>query len=311
VSQSPSSPNDHHSAVPDEVVPGVRAIGAVRAPIGPLEVARYLPSPSRRSVGPVVFFDHIGPVSLGPSEAIDVPPHPHIGLSTLTWLFEGSLTHRDSTGAEQVIRPGEVNWMTAGRGVVHSERSPSEARGVAQRFHGVQLWVGMPVSHEEDAPSFEHHGRGALPVVKGPGVVSTIVAGQAFGVASPVKVLSPMALVESRLAGHAALELVEPYPELGLFIAEGALELGGRHLAAGTFVTLDSGERPHLVAAGPEGALVIQLAGAPLDGPRYLRWNFCSSRKDRLEQASEDWRSGRFPAVEGDTGQPVPLPGRG
>jgi redox-sensitive bicupin YhaK (pirin superfamily) len=275
--------------------------------LGGFTVARLLPGPSRRTVGPVVFFDHMGPASFGPGQAIDVRPHPHIHLATLTWLFEGAIVHRDSTGAHQVIRPGEVNWMIAGHGIVHSERAPEEVQRDGGRIHGVQLWVGLPRASEDVDPAFAHHGAGDLPAVAGAGWSGTVIAGEAFGAVSPVRTFSPFVLVELRLDPGATLALAPAYPERAVFVAAGLGDLLGEAVGPGQMVALAAGADATLTA-GPEGALVILVMGAPLDGPRFLDWNFVSSRPEKIREARERWKRREFPVVPGDAEEFIPLP---
>jgi hypothetical protein len=273
-----------------------------------LAVERVLPSLPRRMVGPFIFLDHMGPALLRPPQALDVRPHPHIGLATLTYLLEGEILHRDSLGSVQAIRPGAVNWMTAGRGIVHSERTPTELRVGPQRLHGLQLWVALPRAHEEAAPSFRHHPADTLPVLRDGGAEIRLVAGQAFGVRTPVETFSPLFLADVSLPDGTALPLPADHGDRGAYVIEGALEVGGRRVEAGRLAVVRPGGSPRLVARGPTRVAI--LGGEPLGEHRHAWWNFVSSSRDRIEQAKADWAAGRFPRVPGDDVEFVPLPTR-
>jgi redox-sensitive bicupin YhaK (pirin superfamily) len=274
---------------------------------GGFTVKRLLPHAKARTVGPFVFFDHIGPAELGPEQGLDVRPHPHIGLATVTYLWEGAIMHRDSVGSVQEINPGDVNWMTAGRGIVHSERTPDRLRGQPQRMHGLQTWVALPLAHEEDAPSFAHHPKATLPVLERPGATLTVVAGQAFGARAPVAVLMDTLYVSIDLAAGATLEIPDEHAERALYPVSGELALDGEALPLEHLAVLDPGTRP-LLRAGA-AARVMLLGGAPLDGHRHVWWNFVSSSRERIEQAKQDWREGRVGQVPGET-ESIPLPER-
>ena len=268
--------------------------------LGGFSVRRLLPHAQCRSVGPFVFFDHIGPAILGGEQPIAVRPHPHIGLATVTYLWEGAMTHRDSLGSVQEIQPGDVNWMTAGRGIAHSERTPERLRGVEHAFHGLQTWVALPLEHEEAAPSFVHHPRASLPLIEGDGVHLRVVAGQAFGERSPVEVLSDTLYVSIDLEHGAELVIPADHRERALYPVSGELWLDETHLLPNAQLTLlDPGTLPLLRAVGH--SRVMLLGGAPLDAPRLVWWNFVSSNRARIEQAKADWQSGRFAAVPGET----------
>jgi redox-sensitive bicupin YhaK (pirin superfamily) len=274
--------------------------------LGGFTVRRLLPQAQCRSVGPFVFFDHIGPAVLEAGQPIAVRPHPHIGLATVTYLWEGAMMHRDSLGSVQEIHPGDVNWMTAGRGIVHSERTPESLLGLEQPFHGLQTWVALPLTHEEVEPSFAHHGKASLPVVEGDGVCLTIVAGAAFGERSPVEVLSQTLYVSMELADGAELVIPAEHAERALYAVSGQLWLDETELLPNNhLVVLEPGSLPLLRAVGP--SRVMLLGGAPLDGPRLVWWNFVSSSRERIEQAKADWREGRFAMVPGET-EFIPLP---
>ena len=273
---------------------------------GGFEVGRALPSAARRMVGPFVFFDHFGPATFQPGfpTSVDVRPHPHIGLSTVSYLFDGEITHRDSLDTLAVIRPGEVNWMTAGRGITHSERFEGlRARGGA--MHGLQAWVALPVEQEETAPSFSHHGPDDLPTYEGDGLWARLIAGRAFGAEAKVPVHSPMFYVHWKLAGGAKAGLPAEYPDRAAFVAAGSVEVGGRTITAGQMVVFEPGETVVFTAVEP--AQIALLGGEPL-GDRYLEWNFVSSSRERIEQAKADWRAGRMKLPELDHDEFIPLP---
>lgn len=273
--------------------------------IGDFSVRRALPASDCRSVGPFVFFDHFGPVVLPAGKAMDVRPHPHIGLSTITWLFEGEIRHRDSLGSDLVIRPGEVNWMTAGRGIVHSERSPDSARAGNAPLYGIQAWLALPREKEEMEPAFFHYGADSIPRLEDAGLRLALIAGAGFGLQSPVQVESPTFYAELRLqAGH-SLAFPVSIGERGIYIVEGSIRIGGNRHDAGSMLVLKTGVEARFEAT--VDCLCMLLGGAPLDAPRLIYWNFVSSRPERIEQAKDDWKQGRFPGVEGDP-EFIPLP---
>lgn len=277
-----------------------------RKDLGGFEVGRVLPFAKRRMVGPFVFFDHMGPVEfqVGFGREVDVRPHPHIGLATVTYLFDGHITHRDSVGAVQEINPGEVNWMTAGRGITHSERFETlRARG--GKMHGIQAWVALPAELEEIEPSFANHGPADLPTYEGGGMWARLIAGKAFGAESKVKTLSPMFYVHWRLNVGAKAELPAEYPERAAYVAEGVVEVEGRQFHAGQMIVFQPGD-PVLFTAVTD-AIVMLLGGEPV-GPRFIEWNFVSSSKERLEQAKADWRAGRMKLPDADHDEFIPLP---
>lgn len=273
--------------------------------LGGFEVRRALPSMQRRMIGPFVFFDQMGPAVLRAGQGLDVRPHPHIGLSTVTYLFEGALLHRDSLGTVQAIAPGAVNWMTAGRGIVHSERTPTALRAAGGPLFGIQLWVAAPRAREEDAPSFAHVGGDALPALEDAGLRLRVILGEAFGARSPVALTSPMVYVDATLAPGAQLPVPAEHEERAAYVVEGAVEEGGVRFDAGQLLVL----RPRAPVAlrAASAARVVLLAGEPLDGPRHVWWNFVSSSPERIAQAAADWEAGRFPAVPGDD-ERIPLP---
>jgi redox-sensitive bicupin YhaK (pirin superfamily) len=268
-------------------------------------VNRILPSAQRRLVGPFVFFDYFGPVTFEPHKGIDVRPHPHIGLATLTYLFEGSQVHRDSLGSVQAIAPGDVNWMTAGRGIVHSERTDPELRAAGHRLHGIQSWVALPRADEERAPEFHHFAKTDLPNGNEKGVFFRIVAGRAYGLTSPVHVFSGMFYLEVQFEAGSAILLPQEYEERAVLVVDGSLDAGGATLTPGSMTIFDTRDKVS-VSAGAK-ARAMFLGGMPMDGPRHIYWNFVSSSKARIEQAKADWRENRFGQVPGDT-EFIPLP---
>ena len=275
---------------------------------GGMTVRRILPAIEARSVGPFVFLDHIGPVTFAPGEGMDVRPHPHIGLATVTYLYAGEILHRDSLGYVQPIRPGDVNWMTAGRGIVHSERTAPELRAAGFTLHGLQSWVGLPKEAEEIEPSFHHHPSAALPEWEADGVRLKLIAGAAFGRESPVRVYAPTLYVAAVFAPGATLILPAEHDERAVYVASGGLVAGGAPVAAAEMAVFAPGEEVTL-AAGPDGAETMLLGGAAMDGPRHMWWNFVSSSQERIEKAKDDWRHGAFGGVPGDV-EFIPLPER-
>jgi redox-sensitive bicupin YhaK (pirin superfamily) len=273
--------------------------------IGGFEVGRVLPSARRRMVGPFVFFDHFGPAVLAPGRGMDVRPHPHIGLATVSYLFEGEILHRDSIGSVQPIRPGAVNWMTAGRGIVHSERTPPELRQAGSRLYGIQSWVALPQGHEEVAPSFLHVDAAALPVIEGDGKIVRVIAGTLYGARSPVPTLWPTFYADVTLAPAACLELPTEHAERAAFLLEGVVSIGDETFEPGQLLVFAPSATPTIGAATP--ARLMLLGGAPMDGPRHIWWNFVASSPDRIEQAKADWKDGRFATVPGES-ERIPLP---
>lgn len=271
-------------------------------------VRRALPSRQRRMVGPFVFLDEMGPQLLSPGEGLDVQPHPHIGLATVTYLYEGELLHRDSIGSVQAIQPGAVNWMTAGRGIVHSERTPPTLRADESRLHGIQCWVALPQAHEEMEPGFIHVAQPQLPVEQEHGITARIIAGDFYGQRSPVPTLSPLFQVDVQLQAGARIDVPADYPEQAIYVAEGEIDLGrdGR-FEAGQLLVLKPGSSVTMAATEAGPARMMLVGGEPMDGPRYLSWNFVSSSAERIEQAKEDWRKQCFATVPEETGF-IPLP---
>jgi len=269
-------------------------------------VARVLPQAGQRTVGPFVFFDYFGPVEFKPGHGIDVRPHPHIGLATITYLFDGSQVHRDSLGNEQEILPGDVNWMTAGRGIVHSERTGPEVRAHGHRMHGIQSWVGLPRAHEEDAPSFQHVAEGDLPCLNKDGVLLRLVAGKAYGLIAPVRAPMEIFYIDAQLKAGSTLKLPSDYEERGGMVVGGTVEAGAKGHADGDMMIFDRGERAQIKAI--TDARVMLLGGAPLDGERHVWWNFVSSSRDRIEQAKGAWKAGQMGKIPGDDKEFIPLP---
>ena len=277
-----------------------------RRDLGGFEVGRVLPYAQRRMVGPFVFFDHMGPVDLprGIPRSVDVRPHPHIGLSTVTDLFDGEIVHRDSVGSQQPIRAGEVNWMTAGRGITHSERF-EKARAEGGAMHGIQTWVALPKEMEETAPAFAHHPHTDLPEHEERGAWRRLIAGKAFGAKANVKTHSPMFYLHCELQAGAKVALPANYPERAAYVVAGEVEADGRAFHAGQMLVFAKGAPADLTAITP--AKVMLLGGEPL-GPRFIEWNFVHSSKERIEQAKADWKLRRFDSVPGDETEFIPLP---
>jgi redox-sensitive bicupin YhaK (pirin superfamily) len=277
-----------------------------RRDLGGFEVGRVLPSPKRRMVGPFIFFDHMGPVEFprGIPRSVDVRPHPHIGLATVTYLFDGEIMHRDSVGSEQAICPGEVNWMTAGRGITHSERF-ERARAEGGRMHGIQAWVALPKEEEETAPSFAHHDSSALPTYESEGLWARLIAGEAFGTKAGVATHSPMFYVHWRLAPGTKAELPAEYPERAAYVAVGSVEVDHQRFTTGQMLVFAPGKP--IVFTAVEPAVIMLLGGEPV-GERFLEWNFVSSSRDRIEQAKSDWRLGRMKLPDLDNREFTPLP---
>lgn len=275
---------------------------------GGFEVGRVLPFHARRMVGPFIFFDHLGPIELAPGfpREFDVRPHPHIGLSTVTYLYSGQITHRDSLGCQQEIRPGEVNWMVAGSGITHSERL-EYARANGANMHGIQAWVALPEADEETAPAFFHHAGTDLPQWDEGGVRGRLIAGEADGLKAGVRTHSPLFYQHLELAAGARHTVAGAYPERAVYCARGSIELAGSVIAAGQMAVLTGKDAADITAREP--ATVMVLGGEPI-GERFLLWNFVSSSKQRLEQAAEDWRQQRMKLPPGDDLEYTPLPER-
>ena len=273
---------------------------------GGFAVRRVLPSVKRRMVGPFVFLDHFGPMDVPPGGGMEVRPHPHIGLATVSYLFEGGIFHRDSLGYAQAIRPGDVNWMTAGSGIAHSERTEPEMRRTGFRMHGVQTWVALPKAHEETAPAFEHVEAARLPAWAEGGAALRLIVGSYAGRTAPTTHFSPIFYVGAELTAGATLSVSPEHAERAVYVADGSVTMGDRALVVGDLAVLAGAVAAGLVA-GADGAKLMLLGGAAMDGPRHIWWNFVSSSKERIEQAKADWKEGRFAKVPGDP-EFIPLP---
>lgn len=271
-----------------------------------LEVGRVLPFARRRMVGPFIFLDHMGPADFQIGQGVNVRPHPHIGLSTVTYLFDGEIMHRDNLGYAQAILPGEVNWMTAGRGIVHSERSDPSIRSRGGLMHGMQAWVALPEENEEIAPGFVHHEQGDLPVTEGRGVWARLIAGSAFGLSNNVKAQSPIFYLHVELASGASVAMPADYSERAAYIVRGQIEHEGQFYTAGHMLVFAKGGEP-VVSAKDGPARIMLLGGEPV-GPRFIWWNLVSSQRERIEQAKADWKAGRMALPPGDDKEFIPLP---
>jgi hypothetical protein len=280
-------------------------ITARKRDLGGFSVRRALPTPQLQMIGPFIFFDHMGPMALAPGAAIDVRPHPHIALATVTYLFTGGLVHRDSLGTVQTINPGDVNWMTAGSGIVHSERSPPEDRQRGVVAHGIQSWVALPDGKEEVAPDFQHHPAASLPRASRDGVELRIIAGEAFGRRSPVPVLWPTLYVDLLMQEGGCVDLGADYAEQALYVAAGAIEVAGTRAETGDLVLLAGGAAVSVRAR--QLARVILLGGERFTTPRFIWWNFVASSRGRIESAKRQWAQGGFARVPGES-EFIPLP---
>jgi redox-sensitive bicupin YhaK (pirin superfamily) len=289
--------------------PACRALETMVVPrprdIGGFEVRRALPSAQRRNIGPFVFFDLMGPAELAAGFGMDVRPHPHIGLATVTYLFEGTIVHRDSLGSVQTIEPGAVNWMTAGRGIVHSERSDNQLKKKRQRLSGIQIWVALPKEYEEADPEFTHYPADSLPRGDGEGKTVRMIAGSLYGKASPVKIFSNLFYADAAVEEGASLLLDNEYEERGIYLLEGNVEIHGQRFEPGRLLVFSSGEE--IAIKSLSSARFVLFGGEPLDAPRHVWWNFVSSSRERIEQAKSDWKRGRFAPVPGDS-EFIPLP---
>jgi redox-sensitive bicupin YhaK (pirin superfamily) len=281
--------------------------------LGGFSVRRVIPVSKKRQVGPFIFFDHIGPAAFDPGEGIDVRPHPHIGLATVTYLFEGEMDHRDTLGVHQTIKPGDVNWMTAGKGVVHSERTGPDARAAGHNLHGIQTWVALPAADEESEPTFHHHKAEELPVIEREGVRMRLILGSAYGETSPVKVFSPIFYLHVESEAGAVFKLTDEHDERAVYVASGEIEIDGLLFGEGEMVILDN-EASIGIRTVQDACLMI-CGGAHLPGERHMEWNFVSSRKDRIEQAKSDWKASADAGFENsvfalppDESEHIPLP---
>jgi redox-sensitive bicupin YhaK (pirin superfamily) len=286
-------------AIETVIVPRARDLGS-------FEVRRALPSAQRQMVGPFIFFDQMGPSEFLLGSGMDVRPHPHIGLSTVTYLFDGEIMHRDSLGTELPIRPGELNWMTAGRGIVHSERTAPELRTTGSKLFGIQSWVALSANDEETTPDFVHYDAGQMPVLDGDGKTVRLIAGSILGATSPVKTSSPMFYADVALRAGSSLPLDPDYDERAIYTVSGEVEISGDVFPAGELLVFRPGDRITIQARSD--ARFMMLGGEPMDGPRFIWWNFVSSRQDRIEQAKADWKAARFDTVPGDETEFIPLP---
>jgi redox-sensitive bicupin YhaK (pirin superfamily) len=275
--------------------------------IGPFSVRRALPAAERQMVGPFILLDQAGPGEVLSGENFDVRPHPHIGLATVTYLYEGAVMHRDSIGSVQAIHPGDVNWMTAGKGIAHSERSPEEDRRRTRRVSGFQTWVALPERHEEAAPTFIHQDRDALPVIGSDGATVRVVVGSLYGERAPVPTFSEMFFADVVLEAGTRLPIDAAHEERAVYLTEGSVEIAGDRFEAGRLIVFRPGDNLTLTAV--TAARLVLLGGEPMDGPRHIWWNFVSSSRERIEQAKNDWKLGRFDPVFGDEEEFIPLPG--
>jgi redox-sensitive bicupin YhaK (pirin superfamily) len=272
---------------------------------GGMVVGRALPAPQRRLIGPFIFFDHMGPVDFPPGMGTDVRPHPHICLATVTYLFAGEIFHRDSLGSAQAIRPGDVNWMIAGHGIVHSERTRPEVRAKGHHLHGIQAWVALPAEAEEGDPAFFHHPASSLPEIDRPGAKLRLIAGSAYGQKSPVVVSSPTFYVDAQLEAGAKLELPDEHEERGCYVVTGEVRVGAQAFGERSLLVARKGAK--VVVEAVQASRVMLIGGAPL-GPRFIEWNFVASSQERIEKAKGDWKDRRFPVVPGDEVEFIPLP---
>lgn len=274
--------------------------------LGGFKVGRLLPAATRRTIGPFIFFDHMGPAELAPGHGIDVRPHPHIGLATVTYLFDGEIVHMDSLGSNQSITPGDINWMVAGHGIVHSERTSSELRKTGTKLDGLQLWVALPLAHEDTEPTFHHHTRASLPMHERDGARIRVLAGTAYGETSPVRTHSPLFYVDVMMSAGCPLNVPREHEERALYVVKGAVHCGAEKAEAGRMLVFTPGRDVTLRAESD--ARVVLIGGAPIDAPRHIWWNFVSSSKERIEEAKRAWKDGRFPKVPGDEHEFSPLP---
>ena len=289
-------------------------INAHEKDLGGFFVRRLLPAARARSISSFVFFDHMGPAQFAPGQGVDVRPHPHIGLATVTYLFDGAIVHRDSLGTVQRIEPGDVNWMTAGHGIVHSERTDPADRvgpdGRGPAMHGLQIWVALPKSHEQTEPAFTHIGRDRLPLIEAPGVEMRLIVGEAFGQRAPTPSFSPICYLAVSMAAGARLDWPADLEERGLYLVDGELSVGGQTIAPRQMLAWTATERDARDMVGIEartGSTLVLFGGDRLDGERLLSWNFVASSHELIERARQRWRDGAFPPVPGETGF-IPLP---
>jgi redox-sensitive bicupin YhaK (pirin superfamily) len=288
--------------------PGIEAVIVPRAhDVGGFEVRRALPAKEKQMIGPFIFFDQMGPGEFLTGHGLDVRPHPHIGLATVTYLFDGSIMHRDSLGSQLSIVPGDVNWMTAGSGIAHSERTDTALRDRGNKLFGIQSWAALPKTSEEMPAAFIHHPASSLPVLDEPGIRLRLIAGDGWGLHSPVVTQWPLFYADVALAPGASLPLPDRHEERGAYVVEGTVEVAGVSFDPGRMLLFRGGDRLALLA-GPRGARLLLLGGAVMDGPRFIFWNFVSSSQQRIEQAKADWKAGHFGKVAGDEHEFIPLP---
>ena len=297
---------DAVDAIDTLIIPRARDLGG-------FEVRRALPAPKRQMVGPFIFFDQMGPAEFLPSRGMDVRPHPHIGLATISYLFRGRMHHRDSLGTDAWIEPGAVNWMVAGHGITHSERTDDETQTDPMPFFGIQTWVALPKDHEDRPAAFQHAPAETLPLMEGEGKTVRLVLGNAWGARAPVETASEMFYADAVLQPGARLPLPEEHEDRGVYVVEGSVTIAGEAYEAGRMMVFRPGDRVSM-AAGERGARVMLLGGATLEGPRYIWWNFVASSQERIEAAKEAWRAGdwahgRFQLPPGDDAEFIPLPG--
>lgn len=282
--------------------------------LGGFEVRRALPAPRRQMVGPFIFFDQAGPAEFLTGQGIDIRPHPHIGLGTVTYLYRGDFHHRDSIGSDQVILPGAVNWMVAGKGVSHSERTSAAGRAGPHSLYGIQTWIALPEDREDMDPSFEHHGKDTLPRIEAEGVEARLILGHAYGERAPVTLYSDTFYLDVVLQPGARFPLPDDHEDRGLYITEGSVRIAGQEFEAGRMMVFRPGDGI-TVAAGPAGARLLALGGATMNGPRYIWWNFVASSRERIEHAKAEWRAadwgqGLFDLPPTDRDEFIPLPDR-
>jgi redox-sensitive bicupin YhaK (pirin superfamily) len=294
-------PGDRATAEAIEVLIVPRAVD-----LGEMQVRRALPSTKRQMVGPFIFFDQMGPAEFLTDQGINVRPHPHINLATLTYLFEGEILHRDSLGTEQTIEPGAVNWMLAGRGIVHSERTSEERKQSGQRLFGIQTWLALPENHEEDDPAFSHYDAGDLPLIEADGVTARLIAGSVLGESSPLETPSETLYADVQLERGRSMPIDPAYEERALYTVSGEIEVAGDIFEPAQLLVLRPGDA--ITVKAKSAARFMVFGGAPMGGPRYIWWNFVSSRRERIEAAREEWASGRFDTVPGDEVEFIPLP---
>jgi redox-sensitive bicupin YhaK (pirin superfamily) len=275
--------------------------------LGEFQVRRLLPGFPHKMVGPFIFFDHMGPVRFAPGQGVNVRPHPHIGLATVTYLFEGAIVHRDSLGKVQRIEPGDVNWMTAGSGIVHSERSSPEDRAAGLSLHGIQTWVALPLAHEQAQPAFHHHPKATLPTIAEPGTQLRVIAGHAWGMRSPVQTYSDTLYVAAEMQAGGKIALPFEHEQRGVYVVEGTVDVAGEPLAPQHMAVLPEGRTAVIEAV--TAARLMLLGGAKMDGDRHIWWNFVASSRELIEDAKTRWREQRFAAVPGET-EFIPLPDR-